>query len=280
MTTATDAHRTQGFTLADARREFWKHPSPWMIGATLVVALIARIARRRLAAHRRGRAVGDAGALSRSSSGSFTCSSCIGARSGVGRAHDRLAAGPQAPRASRRPARRSVIFIPWKSLCSGCCRSRLRLRCWRFRDLGLGLTFLVFIAVARSGLRVDPLPDPQRLQAENPCLPGDLAQPSAAPLQERALLVHRHQLRHGRPGAADLSRSRHGRDLADREEPARHRGLTGQALACRAESADRRNPVSQNKNEHGEQADVGNDDGRSDRIGIQGSSRAPGVPPC
>jgi Fatty acid hydroxylase superfamily len=33
----------RGFTLSDAWREFWKHPSPWMIAATLVAALTARI---------------------------------------------------------------------------------------------------------------------------------------------------------------------------------------------------------------------------------------------
>jgi hypothetical protein len=34
----------KGFSLADAGREFWRHPSPWMIGATFAAALIARIA--------------------------------------------------------------------------------------------------------------------------------------------------------------------------------------------------------------------------------------------
>jgi len=34
----------QGFSLADARREFWRHPSPWMIGAVLAAAVIARAA--------------------------------------------------------------------------------------------------------------------------------------------------------------------------------------------------------------------------------------------
>jgi hypothetical protein len=33
----------RGFSLADAAREFWKHPSPWMIGATLLVALTLRM---------------------------------------------------------------------------------------------------------------------------------------------------------------------------------------------------------------------------------------------
>jgi hypothetical protein len=48
MTTATErpARRgftRRGFTLSDAGREFWKHPSPLMIGATLGAALTARI---------------------------------------------------------------------------------------------------------------------------------------------------------------------------------------------------------------------------------------------
>ena len=41
MTTATTAtHRPQRrrFTLADAISEFWKHPSPWMIGVGLVAS--------------------------------------------------------------------------------------------------------------------------------------------------------------------------------------------------------------------------------------------------
>ncbi|MGV0798326.1 fatty acid hydroxylase family protein, partial [Mycolicibacterium elephantis] len=32
------------FTLADARREFWKYPSPWMLSATLAAAVGARTA--------------------------------------------------------------------------------------------------------------------------------------------------------------------------------------------------------------------------------------------
>ena len=34
----------RGFSLGDAAREFRRHPSPWMIGGTLVAALAARIA--------------------------------------------------------------------------------------------------------------------------------------------------------------------------------------------------------------------------------------------
>jgi hypothetical protein len=43
--TTTTASRTErrAFPLPDAAREFWRHPSPWMIGAGLIVALTARI---------------------------------------------------------------------------------------------------------------------------------------------------------------------------------------------------------------------------------------------
>jgi hypothetical protein len=43
MTTSTERPTRKRFTLADAGREFWKHPSPWMIGAPFVAALTARI---------------------------------------------------------------------------------------------------------------------------------------------------------------------------------------------------------------------------------------------
>jgi hypothetical protein len=43
MTTATERPTRKGLTLSDAGREFWKHPSPWMLGAMLVAALIARV---------------------------------------------------------------------------------------------------------------------------------------------------------------------------------------------------------------------------------------------
>ena len=42
MTISIQRQAQKGFTLRDARKEFRKHPSPWMIGATLAVALAAR----------------------------------------------------------------------------------------------------------------------------------------------------------------------------------------------------------------------------------------------
>ncbi|QZT64816.1 sterol desaturase family protein [Mycolicibacterium austroafricanum] len=44
MTTTSPQSTRKRFTLTDAGREFWRHPSPWMIAATLVVASGARIA--------------------------------------------------------------------------------------------------------------------------------------------------------------------------------------------------------------------------------------------
>ncbi len=43
MTISTERQARKGFTLRDARKEFLKHPSPWMIGATLAVVLTARV---------------------------------------------------------------------------------------------------------------------------------------------------------------------------------------------------------------------------------------------
>ncbi|WP_416349290.1 hypothetical protein [Mycolicibacterium hassiacum] len=43
MNTSSSRPVRRAFTLADARREFIRHPSPWLIGATLAGALTARI---------------------------------------------------------------------------------------------------------------------------------------------------------------------------------------------------------------------------------------------
>ncbi len=43
MTVSTERPARKGFALRDARREFVKHPSPRVIGATLTAAVVARI---------------------------------------------------------------------------------------------------------------------------------------------------------------------------------------------------------------------------------------------
>ncbi|WP_099021967.1 sterol desaturase family protein [Mycolicibacterium palauense] len=44
MTTTPSRPTRRQFTLIDAAREFWRHPSPWMIATTFVMASTARIA--------------------------------------------------------------------------------------------------------------------------------------------------------------------------------------------------------------------------------------------
>ena len=43
MTIATERQARKAFTLRDAARQFWKYPSPWVLGATFVAAVVARI---------------------------------------------------------------------------------------------------------------------------------------------------------------------------------------------------------------------------------------------
>lgn len=38
-----DRPTRRGMTLGDAVREFWRHPSPWLITAALVIAVVARV---------------------------------------------------------------------------------------------------------------------------------------------------------------------------------------------------------------------------------------------
>ncbi len=43
MSVSTERPARRGFTLRDAGREFSKHPSPWVFGATMIAAIAARI---------------------------------------------------------------------------------------------------------------------------------------------------------------------------------------------------------------------------------------------
>lgn len=144
MTTAARPAR-RNFTLADAAREFWKHPSPWMIGATLIAALTARIV------------VGDwqpTDALVPVAMlavfpffewvihvfilhwrpkrlGRWTIDPLLAREH---RAHH------QAPREV------PLIFIPWKSLASWVLPLTVAVGLLAFPRLGMGLTYLVCIA--------------------------------------------------------------------------------------------------------------------------------------
>ena len=248
MTITTERPTRKGFTLRDAGREFWKHPSPWVIGAVLASALTARVVVGDWQITDALVPVVDARTVPILRVGHPRVHPALAAEDSR-QADHRSAARARTPPPSRRPARRSAIFIPWKALLWATPLA-VGTALLAFPRLGLGLTFLVIHHVLGLGYEWTPLPDPQRLQAENPFLSGDLAKPPPTPLQERALLVHRNQLRHRRPGARHLPRSRFGRDLADSQEPARDRGLADSGRFGSPGTADGRNPVSQSENEH------------------------------
>ena len=144
MTTAARPAR-KGFTLADAVGEFWKHPSPWMIGATLLAALVARVV------------VGD-----------WQLTDAIVPLAMLAvfpffewiihvfilhwrpKRLGRLTIDPLLAREHRAhhqdPRDVPLIFIPWKSLVSWVLPLTVAVGLLAFPRLGMGLTYLVCIA--------------------------------------------------------------------------------------------------------------------------------------
>ena len=223
----TTAHTTRrAFSLSDARREFWKHPSPWIIAATLVAALAARVA------------VGD-----------WQITDAIVPVVMIAgfpflewvihvfilhwrpRRVGGVTVDPLLARKHREhhvdPRDVPLIFIPWQSLLLG-GGDRHRDRAAGVSATRDGADVLGLPRGARYWLRVEPLPHPQRLQAENQCLSCYLAPPPASPLQERALLVHRHQCGHRGSGLAAPRPLR-------RLSLARQRPRTCTAVDCRCD---------------------------------------------
>jgi Fatty acid hydroxylase len=149
MTTSTERPVRKGFTLSDAWREFWKHPSPWMIGATLVAALAARIT------------VGDwqitdaivplaMVALFPFSEWVFHVFILHWRPKHVGR----LTIDPLLAREHRAhhrdPRNVPLIFIPWKALL-WVLPLAVAVALLAFPRLGMGVTYLAFIAMLGIG---------------------------------------------------------------------------------------------------------------------------------
>jgi Fatty acid hydroxylase superfamily len=150
MTTSTERAVRKAFTLADARREFWKHPSPWVIGATLGCAVAARII------------VGD-----------WQVTDALVPLAMVAlfpflewiihvfvlhwrpKRLGRLTLDPLLSREHRahhmNPRSIPLIFIPWKSLVMWALPLTIAVAVLAFPRLGMGLTFLVFISVLGLG---------------------------------------------------------------------------------------------------------------------------------
>ncbi len=146
---ATTRTVRKGFSLADARREFWRHPSPWMITATLVAAVIARIL------------VGD-----------WQWTDAVvpvvmvavfpffewmihvfilhwRPRKVAGVTIDSLLARKHREH-HRNPRDIPLIFIPWKALL-WVLPSAVAISLLAFPRLGMGMTYLVFIALMGLG---------------------------------------------------------------------------------------------------------------------------------
>ena len=134
------------------------------------------------------------------------------------REHHERAERPQSAAARAARARRAAARLA----------SRRRSACWRAAvgwsparsPVGAVVSAALAGYVLHLRLRVDPLPDPHRLPAALALLPRGLAQPPAAPLQERALLARDHQQRSATacwartPISARCRRSRTARTLS------------------------------------------------------------------
>jgi hypothetical protein len=149
MTTSMERTARKGFTLCDAGRSFWTYPSPWMLGTTFVAALVARIA------------VGD---------WQITDALVVLVMAAVfpffewaihvcvlhwrPRRVGRLTIDPLLARKHREhhvdPRNVPLIFIPWKALL-WVLPVTVAIALLAFPRLGLGLTYLVFIAMLGVG---------------------------------------------------------------------------------------------------------------------------------
>ena len=150
MTTATARTERKKITLADAVREFAKHPSPWMIGTVLVAAVIARII------------VGDwqitdafVPLVMLALFPFFEWMIHVFILHWRPKRVGRLTIDPLLSREHRAhhvdPRSIPLIFIPWKSLATWVLPLTIAVALLAFPRLGMGLTYLVCIAVAGLG---------------------------------------------------------------------------------------------------------------------------------
>lgn len=148
--TATTRPARKGFTLADARREFLKHPSPWMIGVTLVAAVTARVV------------VGDwqmtdlfVPLVMIALFPFFEWIIHVFILHWRPKRLGRLTFDPLLAREHRAhhtdPRSIPLIFIPWKSLASWVLPLTIAVALLAFPRLGMGLTYLVVIAIFGLG---------------------------------------------------------------------------------------------------------------------------------
>jgi sterol desaturase/sphingolipid hydroxylase (fatty acid hydroxylase superfamily) len=149
MTVTTERAARKGFTLRDAGHEFSKYPSPWVIGVTVAAALTARIA------------VGDwqitdalVPVVMLALFPFFEWVIHVFILHWRPKRVGRMTLDPLLARDHRRhhidPRNVALIFIPWKSLL-WVLPLAVSTALLAFPRIGLGLTFLVFIAILGLG---------------------------------------------------------------------------------------------------------------------------------
>ena len=217
------AKRRQSLSLRAAGAEFWKHPSPWLIATFLVGAIAARVA------------VGGGSwwelVIPAALIALFPVIEwCIHVAIlhwkprtlGPVTIDSLLARDHRAHHADPRDL--PLVFIPWKALV-WLLPAYVAIAWLAMPTTASAFSLLVSVYGSHVRLRVDPLPGAQRPPAEVALVPLGVAQPPAAPLQERALLVHRDQRRYGGPAVRHLpGRPVRGADVTDRQGAARPRG--------------------------------------------------------
>ncbi|BBY16011.1 sterol desaturase family protein [Mycolicibacterium litorale] len=133
------------FTLADAGREFWRHPSPWLIAGTLVVAVCARVA---VGDWQGTDAVVPVAMLAAFPFVEWVVHVCV--LHWRPRRLGRLRIDPLLARKHREhhvdPRDIPLIFIPWQALL-WVLPVALGVALLAFPRLGMGLTFLVCLTI-------------------------------------------------------------------------------------------------------------------------------------
>ncbi|PXY22969.1 fatty acid hydroxylase [Prauserella muralis] len=145
---ATLARRT-ALPLSGAWREFWRHPSPWLIGATLLTAVVARLL---TGEWRLGDALLPLGMLAVFPFVEWVVHVCVlhwRPRSIAGLRLDPLLARKHREHHAD-PRDVPLVFIPWQVLL-WLLPALLAVAALAFPRLGLGLTFFVTISAIGLG---------------------------------------------------------------------------------------------------------------------------------
>ena len=181
-------------TLREAFSVFRRYPTPWMIGATLLCAVLARVL---VGGWHSTDALLALGLLAVFPIQEWVIHVCIlhwRPRRVAGHTLDSLLARKHREHHAD-PREVSLIFIPWPVLL-WLVPVLVAISVLVFPRLGLGLTYLVVVAAIGLAYEWTHFLIHSDYQSENRPVQGHLAKSSVAPLQERALLVHRDDLGH------------------------------------------------------------------------------------